>query len=88
MNDTSQFIERNIELLQKHYNLFGGNFFYFVPSGALTYADKNGVAYTIPDIINTKDLKVIIKDDIKLGENTIPVNFKNFIKKHDPNIIE
>ena len=47
MKDDTKFIGKNRKLQEKHYKMFKGRFFYYAPTGTLTYELKNGNAYNI-----------------------------------------
>ena len=86
MTDETNFIEKNRNILEQHFNLFGGHFCYHIPDCRLFYENKVG-AYYIPNNITAKKLQNIIKDDIANGIDTISEKFKDNKIINEPNIL-
>jgi hypothetical protein len=83
MTDESRFIERNRNIINKYYQLFGGHFMYHVPDGRLFYENKDD-AYFIPENETIESLKNILIEDISKGINSIPERYKDHIIIYDP----
>ena len=86
MTYKSRFIEKNNNIIKKHYKLFGGHFGYYVPVGNIFY-EINENAYFICDKETPEDLRNILIEDINKGINSVPERYKSKIIVHDTDIL-